>query len=225
MLGVTLIALALTGNGGRAVFHLIIGTKRYSTWSLRPWFLMKAFDIPFEETIIKLRQDETVREIRKLSPSGLVPVLRADEMTVTDSLAIAEYLADRFPEKQMWPEDRLARAHGRMICAEMHSGFQALRQEMPMDFGSNFDPVKPSPQVQSNIDRIVAIWSDALSMYRAEGPWLLGQLSIADAMYAPVVSRFRSYGIRLPAPAQNYAEQVWHHPAMKEWGQGAALEG
>lgn len=206
------------------MFHLVIGSKKYSSWSLRPWFLMKAFDIPFEETVVTLRREDTKREIQKLSPSGLVPVLRSEEMTITDSLAIAEYLAERFPNKQLWPEDRLVRAFGRMMSAEMHSGFQALRQEMPMDFTAQQLPFPSSPDVQMNIDRILALWAEALTQYKTAGPWLLGPLSIADAMYAPVVSRFRSYGVALPEAAQNYADRLWEHPAMQEWYQGASAE-
>lgn len=206
------------------MYHLVIGTKKYSSWSLRPWFVMKAFDIPFEETVIALRRDETKAEICRYSPSGQVPVLISDEATITDSLAICEYLADRFPQKQLWPEDRLARAIGRMMSAEMHSGFQALRQEMPMDFTKEFAAALPSDAVQSNIDRISALWSEALNRFQAQGPWLLGRLSIVDAMYAPVVSRFRSYGVDLPEAAQEYAARMWAHPVMQEWYQGASLE-
>ena len=205
-------------------FELLIGSKNWSSWSLRPWFLMKAFDIPFQEVVIPLRQEDTAEKLRLLTPSGLVPVLKSPDQTVWDSLAIAETLADLYPAKMLWPEDVVARAFGRTISAEMHSGFAPLRREMPMDFVNEVKGFQPSPEAQANIDRIVGLWQEARGRFRAQGPYLLGALSIADAMYAPVVSRFRTYGVNLPAEGSDYADLMWDHPVMAEWFLGAAKE-
>lgn len=206
------------------MFELVIGSKNTSSWSLRPWFVMKAFGIPFKETLIAFGKPDTKSQIEAHSPSGLVPVLKMGNEVICDSLAIAETLADLYPDKRLWPIDQTRRNIGRMISCEMHSGFQSVRTEMPMDFVNRHEGFQPNANTQKDIDRIVALWSDARARHQDLGPFLLGELSIADAMYAPVVSRFRSYDIEVSAAAQAYMEAMWHHMAMKEWRQGAALE-
>lgn len=206
------------------MYELVIGNKNWSSWSLRPWFVLVAFDIPFKEHLIGLRQPGSKAKIVAQSPSGLVPALREGDQTIWDSLAIAETLADRFPDKHLWPDDSAARAYGRSISAEMHSGFGAMRQEMPMDFVSHVTDFQPSPAARPDIDRIVAIWTEARGTYSQDGDFLLGPLSIADAMFAPVVSRFRTYGINLQGPAASYMEQMWKLAAMQRWYKEAKAE-
>jgi glutathione S-transferase len=201
-----------------ALDTLVIGTKNWSSWSLRPWLLMRAAEIPFTEIEIQLRQPDSAAEIARHSPSGRVPVLKlAEGGTVWDSLAIAETLAERHPDKALWPREARARAEARAIAAEMHSGFQALRSEMPMDCLAHMPVTQPSEAVQHDITRIRSIWSGARAAYGAGGPFLFGPFSIADAMYAPVVSRFRTYGVSLGPEEQRYAETVWTLPAMTRW--------
>lgn len=204
---------------------LVIGDKNISSWSLRPWLIMKQAGIPFAEEIIPLDMPETKAAILAKSPSGFVPCLIDGEFAIWDSLAIAEYLAETFPEKRLWPEDKRARAHARSISAEMHSGFADLRREWSMRFSEIGKRQAPSPAVQKCIDRIGAIWAQARKEFGAAGPFLYGRFSIADAMYAPVVSRFMTYGpVELPAEAAAWRDMMFGLPAMKEWGEGAAKE-
>lgn len=199
-------------------YTLVIGTKNWSSWSLRPWLLMRQAELPFQEIEIPLRQPATAQEIARHSPSGKVPLLKLGEgFAVWDSLAIAELLAERHPGKALWPSDARARAEARAVSAEMHAGFQALRNEMPMDCLARFPAQAPSEAVARDIARIRSIWSGARSAYGARGPFLFGAFSIADAMYAPVVSRFRSYGVALSAEEQRYADAVWSLPAITRW--------
>jgi glutathione S-transferase len=201
-----------------SAYTLVIGTKNWSSWSLRPWFLMRATGIAFTEIEIPLRQPDTAERIARHSPSGKVPLLKlADGYAVWDSLAIAELLAERHPEHALWPAAPRARAEARAVSAEMHSGFQALRNEMPMDCLAHTPVAEPSEAVQRDIARIRSIWSGARAAYGADGPFLFGRLSIADAMYAPVVSRFRTYGVALATEEQRYAETIWATPAMTRW--------
>lgn len=204
---------------------LCIGDKNLSSWSLRPWLLMKLAGIPFTEKLIRLDQPDTTKEILKYSPTGKVPCLIDGDIAVWDSLAIAEYLAERFPEKQMWPAAAAARARARSVSAEMHSSFGELRKTWPMNF-SRIGLRRPQPAgVASDIERISEIWTETRATFGAGGPFLFGRFSIADAMYAPVVSRFMTYGpLDLPAAAAAYCEAVFSLPAMQEWGAGAARE-
>jgi glutathione S-transferase len=207
--------------------ELVIGTRRWSSWSLRPWLAIKQTGEPFTETLVALRQaDTTEAAILRHSPSGMVPALKDGDLVVWDSLAICEYLADAFPQARLWPVDREARALGRAAAAEMHSGFASLRGECPMALDESHD-ADLSEATQVNIRRIVALWSDLLGRYG--GPFLLGDWSIADAFYTPVATRFRTYGVKLSdygdaGQAGAYAERLLAHPHFLEWEQAALAE-
>ena len=199
--------------------ELVIGTKKWSTWSLRPWLVLKRSGLPFTETEVPLRRDgETSEAIRPHSPSGLVPVLKDGELTIWDSLAISEFLAEKV--SALWPSDPLARARARAAAAEMHSGFSSLRGECPMDLTREPRAVELSEATHKDIRRIVALWSDMLARHR--GPFLAGDWSIADAFYTPVATRFRTYGVMLSdfgdaGPAGEYCERLLETPEFKEW--------
>ncbi len=177
--------------------ELVIGTKRWSTWSLRPWLALKRTGAPFTETLIPLRQadHQTEAAILPHSPSGLLPVLKDGDLRIWDSLAICEYLAERFPEARLWPDDPVLRALARAAASEMHAGFQSLRGECPMALEMEPKVATLSEATQKNIRRIVALWTELLA--RSGGPFLAGEWSIADAFYAPVATRFRTYGVHL----------------------------
>jgi glutathione S-transferase len=207
-----------------ADFTLYVGNKNYSSWSLRPWLALKRTGAEFDEVVITLDQPTTRATILKVSPSGRVPVLLHGEFAVWDSLAICEYLAERFPEARLWPADGAARAVARSASAEMHSGFAALRGHLPMNIRSSFPSRGVTPEVQAEINRIVALWRDCRRRFGAGGRFLFGEFTIADAMYAPVVTRFRTYRVALDDEAQAYCDAVWAMPAMQEWAQAAANE-
>ncbi|NCF25710.1 MAG: glutathione S-transferase [Gammaproteobacteria bacterium] len=196
---------------------LIIGNKNYSSWSLRAWFLLREADIDFDEHRIALDTDDTAREIAEFSPAGRVPVLLLDDVTVWDTLAIAETVAERWPDRKLWPADVAARAHARSISAEMHSGFEELRSRMPMNCRAMGRRVALPDELTNDIDRIINIWSDCHRRYGDNGSWLFGDFSIADAMYAPVVLRLRTYGINLPESAAHYPQRVLQSEAMQAW--------
>ena len=206
---------------------LVIGDKAWSSWSLRPWLAAKVAKVPFREVQVRLRQPDTVAQIARHSPSARVPALTRGNLTIWDSLAICEYLAEIAPRACLWPEDANARAVARSVSAEMHSGFHALRKEFPMDFHPRIEGHIPSDQVQTDISRITAIWRESRRDFGANGPFLFGAFTIADTMYAPVATRFRTYGIDLArfgddGTAADYAETLFAMPEMQEWGQGAA---
>ena len=208
---------------------LTIGDKNISSWSLRPWVLMKQAEIAFEERNITLDQPESRNILMEQSPSGLVPFLAhktsEGEFKIWDSLAIAEYLNELFPEKHLWPENAQARAFARAVSAEMHSGFTAMRTVWPMQFLRKDFKHLTTGGVQRDIDRIAAIWRECRTRFGDGGPFLFGNFSIADAMYAPVVSRFDTYGpLDLNAEASGYMEAVRALPAMAEWAAGARAE-
>jgi glutathione S-transferase len=208
---------------------LVIGDKAWSSWSLRPWLAAKAAGIAFREVEVRLRRPETAEAIACHSPSGRIPVLRRGGSTVWDSLAICEYLAELKPEARLWPEDARARAVARSISAEMHSSFQALRKEFPMDYHARIDGRVPSEQAAADILRVAQIWKITRKEFGAGGPYLFGTFTIADSMYAPVATRFQTYGIDLAAygddgTAAAYAQAVLAMPQMLEWGEGAARE-
>jgi len=207
----------------RASMKLVIGNKNYSSWSMRPWIVMKAFSIPFEEVRISLDQPDTSKHIAEYSLAGRVPVLVVGDITVWDSLAICEYLAERFPEKELWPHDHEARAIARSICAEMHSGFTGLRSAMWMNIRASFPGKGRTPQAQADIGRVTEIWEDCLARSGQHG-FLFGDFSIADAYYAPVVMRFRTYGVWLPPALQAYMNRVIAHPAVAQWMREAVEE-
>jgi glutathione S-transferase len=202
--------------------EIIIGDKLWSTWSLRPWLALKRTGEAFTETLIHLRQVETNAKARAAgSPNGMVPVLKDDDTVVWDSLAICEYLADRFPDAKLWPTDLARRALGRAAAAEMHSGFASLRGECPMDLSLTTE-IELSEATHVDIRRIVALWNDLRGRFGADGPFLLGQWSIADAFFTPVATRFRSYGVLLTdfgdkGAAGVYAETLLETPEFKEW--------
>lgn len=202
-----------------------IGDKNLSSWSLRPWVLMKHAGIPFTEENIKLDRPETRKILSEKSPSGLVPYLTHGQVKIWDSLAIMEYVAELFPEKQLWPQDAAARAVARSAAAEMHSGFSALRAVWPMVFTREGLRHVTSGGVQRDIDRINDLWTCCRKEFEDGGDFLFGRFSIADAMYAPVVSRFVTYGpVELSAEAAIWRNMMFALPAMKEWGAGAAKE-
>ena len=208
---------------------LTIGDKNLSSWSFRPWFLMKQAGIPFEEQIVLLDRPETRKVLREISPAGLVPFLThetdAGAVKVWDTLAIAEYLNEQFPEKQLWPEASAARAIARSVAAEMHSGFEALRTVWPMHFTRIGLRHVTSGGVKQDLQRIDKIWSDCRAAYGAGGEFLFGAFSIADAFYAPVVSRIVTYGpVELSAAAKAYIDMMSNQPAYKDWAAGAAAE-
>jgi glutathione S-transferase len=211
-----------------ARYTLYIGNKNFSSWSLRPWLVMKMAKLAFEEVRIKLYQTETKARILAQSPSGKVPALKIEDggasQTVWDSLAICETLAERHPEARLWPDGASARAHARSITAEMHSGFADLRRALSMDIAARRPTPALEDEVQADIARIVAIWSEALVAHGGEGGFLFGRFSIADAFFAPVVTRFETYAIHLPAVAQAYAQRVLALPAMHEWAAAAKAE-
>ena len=196
---------------------LVIGNKNYSSWSMRPWVLLRQFDIAFEEVLLKFDSAEWERDIGKRSPSGLVPVLWRGSTAVWDTLAIAETVAEWFPEKAVWPRDAGARALARSASAEMHSGFRSLRMAMPMNVRSSHPGKGMSAEVQKDIDRICALWRMCRTRYGSTGPMLFSSFSAADAMFAPVVMRFHTYVPPLPADAQAYCDAVKSLAAVREW--------
>lgn len=207
--------------------EIVVGTKKWSTWSLRPWLALKRSGLAFTETLVPLREDGvTSTAIAPHSPSGLVPVLKDDGLTIWDSLAICEYLAEKAPG--LWPKDPAARAQARAAAAEMHAGFASLRGECPMDLTAEATAVELSGATHKDIRRIVTLWSDLLA--RHGGPFLAGDWSIADAFYTPVATRFRTYGVMLSdfgdaGPAGEYAERLLEQPEFREWEAAARAEG
>jgi len=203
---------------------LIIGNKNYSTWSLRAWFLLREAQIEFEEHRITLDVADTGAQIAEFTDAGRVPVLIIDGCTIWDTLAIAETAAERWPDRQLWPLDRDARAHARCVSAEMHSGFEKLRKGMPMNCRAMGRKVPLPDELTTDINRVIAIWSDCHKRYSADGDWLFGKFSVADAMFAPVVLRFRTYGINLPESAAAYAKRLLESAAIQEWLAAAETE-
>ncbi len=203
---------------------LVIGNKNYSSWSLRAWLFLKHVGAPFEEVRIPLNTPGYRELIREHSPSGKVPVLKHHALIVWDSLAICEYLAETFPEAQGWPENAEAKALARSVSAEMHSGFRALREALPMNCRAKGRQVQLADVVMRDIARIQLIWASCRRRYAQHGPWLFGRFSIADAMFAPVVSRFVTYGVASQGIARDYLETVWVDPAMRQWVEEAKAE-
>jgi glutathione S-transferase len=206
------------------MMRLYIGNKNYSSWSLRAWLPMRHAGIAFEEELLPLDLPGSKENILARSPSGRVPCLIHDDLVVWDTLAIGEYLAETFPEKKLWPEQGTARARARSVCAEMHSGFAALRKEMPMNIRAEGRKVTPSDAAKGDLARVLAIWADARARFGAGGPFLFGAFSLADAFYAPVASRCRTYGVPLEGSARAWVDHVLALPAMKEWTVAARKE-
>jgi glutathione S-transferase len=202
---------------------LVIGSKNLSSWSLRPWLLLKQIGLTFEEVLIPLRRPDSQARLIAASPSGKVPILVLGDIQVWDSLAICEFLAEHDPS--LWPADSAARAMARSVSAEMHSGFSALRTFLPMDFTARFGPPgKLLTPVRADVERVLAIWTDCRRRYGQGGPFLFGAFSIADAMFAPVCSRFTTYAISLDPVSAEYVERMMGLPAMQEWARDAAAE-
>ena len=196
---------------------LVIGNKNYSSWSLRPWLALKQAGIPFRELRIPLYTDTTRAEIRKYSPSGKVPALLDGGLTVWESLAIGEYLADKFPEKQFWPTDAAARALARAVSCEMHAGFSALRSHMSMNCRKHLPGKGRTPEVLKDITRIAALWNDCRASFGRGGEFLFGKFSFADAMYAPVALRFVTYEVELDPVSAAYVKTITDLPAIRQW--------
>src|SRR6202165_5100801 len=204
---------------------LVIGNKNYSSWSMRPWLALRASDIAFEEGFIPLYTgDADKQRILAFTHSGKVPALVDGDVTVWDSLSIIEYLAERFPEKQLWPEDRTRRAHARSISAEMHSGFAALRNECGMNLHRPVGAIALSADARANIARIQQIWTEGRCRCGKCRPYFFGSVGGADAMFAPVVHRFRTYAIEVEPDVQAYMDTMMSLPAFKEWTSAALAE-
>jgi glutathione S-transferase len=206
------------------MLKLVIANKLYSSWSLRPWLVLTAFAIPFEEILIPLRAPDSRGQILVHSPSGKVPVLIDGDVSVWESLAIIEHLAETFPDLAIWPRNGKARAHARAISHEMHSGFQALRAGCPMHLGARFATPPITEALQASIDRVEDIWSEARNRFAGGQPFLYGAFSAADAMYAPVVSRFEAYQIPVRESTRAYMETILSHPAFAAWRSAALAE-
>jgi glutathione S-transferase len=207
-----------------SAFTLVIGNKNYSSWSLRPWLAMKMAGMEFAELVIPLHRDATATEIARHSPGAKVPALRHGDLVVWESIAILEYVAETVPEARLWPEQRQARAVARAVSAEMHAGFVALRTHMPMNIRGSKSGRGRTPEVDADIRRIVAMWEDCRTRFGAGGPFLFGAFGNADAMYAPVVTRFNTYGVALEGTARAYADAILAMPPMREWFAAAAAE-
>jgi glutathione S-transferase len=207
------------------MLELVIGSKRWSSWSLRPWLVLKRTGAPFQERLIRLYQadGQTRAQILPHSPSGRVPALKTGSLVIPESLAICEYLAEAFPGAKLWPEDPDLRALGRAAASEMHAGFRALRVECPMDLARPIAAIDLSDEAKADIARIRDLWSDLLG--RSGGPFLLGDWSIADAFFAPVASRFRTYAIEAGSPERaDYLDRLLNWPDFLEWEAAGRLE-
>jgi glutathione S-transferase len=217
------------------MLKLVIGNKNYSSWSMRPWVLLRHFDIPFEEVMLRFDgfgADSAFKQAAlRLSPVGTVPVLLHGDLVVWDTLAIAEYVAEyaaeNFPEHALWPRDQAQRARARSLCAEMHAGFAALRDACPMNIEASLPEVgarllAEQPAVAANLARIVSMWQDALAA--SDGPFLFGGFGIVDAYYAPVAARLRGYALPVPPAVTAYIERLWASPGVAAWVQDALAE-
>lgn len=203
---------------------LVIANKAYSSWSFRPFILMRHFGIPFSEIVIPLGQDTTRTEILRYAPSGKCPALCDGDLVIWDSLAITEYLAERFPDLPIWPRETEARAVARSLAAEMHSGFTALRVNLPMNMRRPVKRREVSSEVAADIARIEAAWSDAKREFAGRAEFLFGEFSAADAMFAPVVNRFHVYDVPVAPPSRTYMDAVMALPAYRDWQKGAEGE-
>jgi glutathione S-transferase len=204
---------------------LVIGNKNYSSWSMRPWLALRASDIAFDEVFIPLYTGEADKQrILDFSPAGKVPVLIDGDITIWDSLAIIEYAAERFPEAQLWPADRARRAHARSISAEMHSGFMALRSACGMNLHRPVGAIALSTDARADVARVQRIWIECRAAYGKSGPFLFGAFGGADAMFAPVVHRFRTYAISVAPEVRAYMDAMMSLPAFREWTKAALAE-
>jgi glutathione S-transferase len=203
---------------------LVIANKNYSSWSLRPWLLLTQLGIPFEEEKISFNDPKFKERVRKYNPAGKVPVLVDGDLTVWDSLAIIEYIAEKFPDRGVWPTAREARARARSVCAEMHSGFQALRSRLGMNCELHMPMAVLDAATRRDVARICDLWADCAHFAGGSGPYLFGAFSAADAYFAPVVRRFVTYDVGLPESARRYVATIDALPSMKEWMKVALAE-
>jgi glutathione S-transferase len=206
------------------MLHLVIGNKNYSSWSFRPWLAMKFGGIPFQETVISLEAADFKARVNAISGAGKVPVLVDGDVHVWETLAILEYLAEKFPTACLWPREAAARGHARAISSEMHAGFQSLRRQLPMNMWRPVLPRQLDGDAKADVARIEAIWAECRSRFGAGGPFLYGAFGAADAMYAPVVSRFHTYGVEVSADARDYMRAIMTLPAWNEWRDAAVRE-
>jgi glutathione S-transferase len=206
------------------MLQLIIGNKNYSSWSFRPWLAMKVAGIEFQETLISLEAADFKSRLMAMSGTGKVPLLIDADTRVWESLAILEYLAEKFPAAGLWPHDQAARAHARAIGSEMHAGFQALRRQLPMNVRRPIIARRIEADAQADVARIDAIWNQCRSRFAAAGPFLYGTFGAADAMYAPVVWRFHTYAIEVSGVAREYMRALMALPAWAEWREAARRE-
>jgi glutathione S-transferase len=203
---------------------LLIGNRNYSSWSLRPWLLLRQAGIAFEEELLTFGSSDFAARVKRYSPAGKVPVLVDGDLVIWDSLAIAEYVAEKFPDKGLWPDATAARALARSICAEMHSGFADLRSRMTMNCQTHFTNVLFDVKVRKEVARVVEIWQDARQRFGGAGPFLFGRFTVADAFFAPVTVRFAGYGVELPPVASQYVDTIGALPAMQQWLAAARAE-
>lgn len=213
------------------MLKLYIGNKNYSSWSMRPWVLLKQAGIPFEEVMVRFDSFDTgstfKNTLKDQTPTGKVPVLVEGDLAVWDTLAIAEYVAEQYPDKQLWPRDKAARARARSVCAEMHAGFTALRGACPMNIEASLQDIgalawRDKPAVRADVSRLVTMWSELLAAHK--GPMLFGAFSIADAYFAPVCMRLKTYALPVPAEISAYVERVRALPGVKAWIDDALVE-
>jgi glutathione S-transferase len=203
---------------------LVLANKAYSSWSLRPWILLAHFKIPFEEVVIPMDQPDTRERMLKYAPTGKCPSLHDGAIAVWESLAIVEYVAEKFPEKAIWPRGKAARAHARALSSEMHAGFQALRQHCPTNFRRPVRKLALTEAVEADVARIEAAWAHARQTYGAAGPFLFGRFSAADAMFAPVVNRLHVYDVAVNRTSRDYMNAIMALPAWKAWIKDAEAE-
>lgn len=198
-------------------YTLVMGNKNYSSWSLRPWLVMKHLELDFDEVVIALKQEGFKEKILSYSKAGKVPILKTGDFSISESLAICEYLNDCYPDKGLWPANLLERALARSVAAEMHSGFFTIRNEMPMNIRRLVDDFSITPECKLEVERVKEIWQTCLDKKTQAGPFLFGGFSIADAMFAPIVWRFNSYGVALEGALKEYSEAIQNFAPMKQW--------
>ncbi|MHC4512681.1 MAG: glutathione S-transferase family protein [Planctomycetota bacterium] len=205
-------------------FTLILGNKNYSSWSMRAWLCMKRTGAAFDEVVLDLAAQDILAQKAQHTPAGRVPVLKHGDLTIWDSLAIAEYLAEIFPAAGLWPADSRRRAWARSLTSEMHAGFAALREQMPMNIRASYPDRVPDDAVKHDIRRIQTAWGDCRAAHGEDGPFLFGSFTIADAFFAPVVTRFRTYAVDMDATCRSYADAVWQHQDVQAWAAAARAE-
>ena len=201
--------------------HLALGNKLYSSWSLRAYMLLQGFDIPFKQTVIDMYRDDTKQRMLEFGPTGKVPVIARDGITVWESLAIMETIAEWFPEKAVWPKDVAARAHARAACSEMHASFMGIRSACPMNLTARFAPRNWDEAVKADVARLDELWGQARSTFGEDGPYLYGAFSAADCMFAPVVTRLDTYQLPVSAQMRTYMDTILSHPAFLQWKKDA----